>query len=74
MRKFYFILRVLGYCILWASFDRQGIPTYYIIILAMVMELTLLINHWLDKYKVSQKTRNKVEDMLDDIDINIKDE
>lgn len=73
MRKYYFLLRVVGYCILWASFGKQGIPTYYIIILALVMEVTLLINHWLDKYKVSQKTRDKVEDMLDDIDIKIED-
>lgn len=73
MRKYYFLLRVIGYIILWASFDKQGIPVYYIIILALVMELTILINHWLNKYNVSDETRDEVEDMMDDIDINIKD-
>ena len=73
MRKHYFTLRVIGYLILGASFHKQGMPLYYLVILALVMEVTLMINRWLDRYKVSQKTRDKVEGMLDDIDIKIED-
>ena len=73
MYKYYLILRVIGYCLIGASFDKQGIPLYYVFILAIVMEVSIFINYLLDKYKVSSKTRKKIEDMVNSIDMEIKD-
>lgn len=73
MYKYYLLLRIIGYVIIGASFDKHEIPLYYVVILALVMEFTIFINHLLDKYKVSKQTRKKAEKMLNDIDIKIED-
>lgn len=72
MNKTLLIIRLFGYLVIGFSFDKQGISLVYIVVLALVMEVVFFINRLVEKNKLSKESREKVEDMINDIDIKIK--